>query len=96
MSDRDSRQKTEQDTKLRNLKGHTKGIVFALVILILMLVLMAVVGRPLLAVSRDPEALEAYLESQGIWGVWIYMGMVILQIFAAVVPGGPFEIAGGY
>lgn len=96
MSDRDSKQKTEQDRKFRNLKGHTKGIVFALVILILLLVLMAVVGRPLLAVSRDPEALEAYLESQGIWGVWIYMGMVILQIFAAIVPGGPFEIAGGY
>lgn len=96
MSDRDSKQQTEQDTKLRNLKGHTKGIVFAFVVLILMMVLMAVVGRPLLAVSRDPEALEAYLESQGIWGVWIYMGMVILQIFSAIVPGGPFEIAGGY
>ena len=73
-----------------------KGILFIVVVIAIMAAMMIAVGRPLLAVSRDPEALEAYLESQGIRGVWIYMGLVILQIFAAVVPGGPFEIAGGY
>ncbi len=76
--------------------SRAKGIVFIVIVIGIMAVMMAAVGKPLLAASQDPEALEAYLESQGVWGVWIYMGMVILQIFAAVVPGGPFEIAGGY
>ncbi len=77
-------------------ESRAKGILFIVIVVAVMAAMMAAVGKPLLAVSRDPEALEAYLESQGVWGVWIYMGMVILQIFAAIVPGGPFEIAGGY
>ena len=77
-------------------KSRAKGILFIVIVIGIMAVLMAAVAKPLLAASQDPKALEAYLESQGAWGVWIYMGMVILQIFAAIVPGGPFEIAGGY
>lgn len=77
-------------------ESRAKGILFIVVVIGLMAVMMAAVGKPLLTVSRNPEALEAYLEDLGAWGVWIYMGIVILQIFAAIVPGGPFEIAGGY
>lgn len=86
----------EPQEAVRTKSSRMKGILFIVVVIAIMAAMMIAVGRPLLAVSRDPEALEAYLESMGIWGVWIYMGLVILQIFAAVVPGGPFEIAGGY
>lgn len=72
------------------------GAIIAGVLLAAIIIILIVVGRPLLEVAKDSETLEAYIESRGAAGVWIYMLLVILQIFAAVVPGGPFEIAGGF
>ena len=86
----------ESQKTARTKSSRVKGILFIVVVIAVMAAAMIAVGIPLLRVSRDPEALEAYLQSMGIWGIWIYMGLVILQIFAAIVPGGPFEIAGGY
>lgn len=73
-----------------------KGILFIALVLAVMALIMLAIGIPLLRVAKDAESLEAYIKSQGIWGVLVYMLLVILQILAAIVPGGPFEIAGGY
>lgn len=44
---------------------------------------------------EDPERMVETFQSQGAAGVVAFMGLLILQVFAAVVPGGPFEIAAG-
>ena len=36
------------------------------------------------------------MDDNGIWSRFAYMGMVILQVVIAVLPGEPFEIAAGY
>jgi len=54
------------------------------------------VGRPMLRFAQEPDIFRAWVESHGIWGPLLYMGMVILQILAAIIPGEPLEIAGGY
>lgn len=86
----------EEEDFVPDAKSRTRGILLMAAVVAVMVVIMVRVGGPLIRVAGEPEKLEAYLEEQGAAGVWIYMGLVILQIIAAVVPGGPFEIAGGY
>lgn len=54
------------------------------------------VGRPLLQFVSEPEKFRLWVEEKGIWGVLAFMGMNILQVFLAVIPGGPFEVGAGY
>ena len=36
------------------------------------------------------------MDAHGAWGKLAYMGMVILQVIVAIIPGEPLEIGGGY
>ena len=54
------------------------------------------VGRPMLRFASEPEKFRAWVENSGVWGMLGYAGMVLLQVFVAVIPGEPLEIAGGY
>lgn len=54
------------------------------------------VGRPMLHFARQPELFRAWVASHGIWGKLAYVGMVILQVLVAIIPGEPLEISGGY
>lgn len=72
------------------------GKLLGILVLLAFIVILVIVGKPLVSIAEDPAALEAYIQSKGAAGVWIFMGLVILQIFSAVVPGGPFEIAAGF
>lgn len=53
-------------------------------------------GRPLIQFAGDPERFRAWVDSQGIWASILFMGMIILQIVVAVIPGEPLEIVAGY
>ena len=53
-------------------------------------------GRPLIRFVSEPEQFRAWVDTRGIWGRLAFLGMVILQIFVAVIPGEPLEIAAGY
>lgn len=49
-----------------------------------------------LKVVTDKESFKIWMDSHQILGKFVFIGMVILQIMVAIVPGGPIEIAGGY
>ncbi len=53
-------------------------------------------GRPLIRFVSEPELFRKWVDARGIWGRAAFVGMVILQIFVAVIPGEPLEIAAGY
>lgn len=61
-----------------------------------MLALGWLAGAPLIRFASQPERFRQWIDSHGIWGPLAYMGMVALQVILAVIPGEPFEIAGGY
>lgn len=63
-------------------------VVFALLIWL--------VGVPLVRFASQPERFRSWVDSHGFSGRLAYMGMVILQVIVAVIPGEPFEIAAGY
>jgi len=69
----------------------------AFVVFLLMMGLLGwFIGVPVLRFAREPEHFRQWVESAGIWGSIAYMGMVIVQILVALIPGEALEIAGGY
>lgn len=54
------------------------------------------VGRPALRFVSEPEKFRLWVDSHGVIGRLAYLGMVVLQVIIAIIPGEPFEIGGGY
>lgn len=53
-------------------------------------------GRPLLAMVEDPEAFRQWVQTQGIWGRIVFIGIRCLQTVITVLPAEAVEIGGGY
>ena len=53
-------------------------------------------GKPMLALLSDPERFRDWVDERGLWGRAAFVGMMSLQIIAAMIPGEPLEIAAGY
>lgn len=66
--------------------------VFAAIIVFLCIFVLG----PLVKLASKPEEFRAWVDSKGAAGKLIYIGIVILQIAIAFIPGEPFEIAAGY
>lgn len=77
---------------------HRKWIlVFAWIVVIALFVsVFWFVGRPLIALAKTPELFRDWVDSYGIWGKLLYIGMMSLQVVVVLIPGEPFELAGGY
>ena len=76
-----------------------KKLVYILAILIFIVFMAAItwfVGRPMVALAEDPEAFRAWVDASGIWGRVLFVGMVVLQVVVAFIPGEPIELAAGY
>ncbi|MBE6788056.1 MAG: TVP38/TMEM64 family protein [Ruminococcaceae bacterium] len=54
------------------------------------------VGRPLLKFASEPQKFREWIDSFGVWGRLIFIGIIVLQVIVALIPGEPFEIAAGY
>lgn len=54
------------------------------------------VGMPMVRLAEDPVQFREWVDSYGIWGRLIFIGMVILQVIIAFIPGEPIELAAGY
>lgn len=67
-----------------------------LVFIGLFIFLFFAVGRPLIQFAENPEQFRAWLDSFGVWGRVIFLGMTLLQILIGIIPGEPLEIGAGY
>ena len=69
----------------------------ALVLLILLSLAIAwFVGRPLIRHLKEPEAFRQWVDSHGLWGKLAFVGISVLQIVVAIIPGEPIELFAGY
>ena len=76
-----------------------KKIVYILAIIIFIAFMAAItwfVGRPMVELAEDPEAFRAWVDASGIMGRILFVGMVVLQVVVAFIPGEPIELAAGY
>ena len=69
----------------------------AVFLFVLFMVVIAVfIGKPMVTLAEDPEAFRAWVDASGIWGRVLFVGMVVLQVVVAFIPGEPIELAAGY
>ena len=84
-------------TDVKNEKK--KKAVGILIVAVLVLFSLAVgwfVGRPILRFVDEPAQFRAWVDGHGVWSRVIFVGMVVLQVVFALIPGEPFEIGAGY
>lgn len=62
----------------------------------LMAALTVFVGLPMVHLAEQPEVFRAWVDSFGIWGRLVFLGIVVFQVIVAFVPGEPIELAAGY
>lgn len=53
-------------------------------------------GKPLIRFAQEPERFRVWVDEQGVLAPIAFLGMLILQIVVAAIPGEPLEIAAGY
>lgn len=78
---------------------HRKRIVSLICVgafLALLAILFATVGRQIIRFVSDSEGFRAWIDARGVWGKLIYIGIVMLQIIVAIIPGEPIELVAGY
>ncbi len=72
------------------------AIVCILGFLILSVLILLYVGKPFLDFLDQPEKFRQWIDERGFAGQAVFFGMIVLQVFIAVIPGEPLEIAAGY
>ncbi len=100
----DMKEERQQDLQVNKEEKTNKNLIrkriLSSVIIVLFLAVLVVVfikvGKPLVAFVTDSEQLRAWVDDNWLWSRLAYIGIVMLQIFVAVIPGEPFEIAAGY
>ena len=53
-------------------------------------------GVPMIRMAKDPEQFQTMVDDWGIWSRAVFVGMVVLQVIVAFIPGEPIELAAGY
>ncbi len=71
-------------------------LVATIVFVAFMAVITVFVGGPLIRFAEDPEQFRDWVDASGIWGRLAFVGMVVLQVLVAFIPGEPIELAAGY
>lgn len=71
-------------------------LILAILAVIFICILGYFIGRPLVQFVSEPEKFQLWVDEKGVLGVLAFVGMVILQVLLAIIPGGPFEIGAGY
>lgn len=100
----DMKEEKQQDIQVNKEEKTDKSLIrkriLSSVIIVLFLAVLVVVfikvGKPLVAFVTDSEQLRAWVDDNWLWSRLAYIGIIMLQIFVAVIPGEPFEIAAGY
>ena len=77
---------------------HRKAVSIAAVIIFVVFCALVgwLVGVPMIRMANEPEKFRAWVDSYGLLGKLIFVGMVVLQVIVAFIPGEPVELAAGY
>ncbi len=77
-------------------KKKTLLFLFAFVYLAVCALVFVYIAKPFISMMDEPGKFREWINSHGIFGPVIFFIMFVMQIFFAVIPGEPFEIAAGY
>lgn len=54
------------------------------------------IGVPMIRMAEEPDAFRLWVDSHGILGRIVFVGMVTIQVLVAFIPGEPVELLAGY
>lgn len=78
-------------------KDRRKSIILLLTAVVAVsAVALVCVGKPLIRFVSDADAFRAFVEKNSWWSRVAFLGMLVFQVVFAIIPGGAFEVAGGY
>ena len=73
------------------------SIICIIAILIVFTLIGYFVGKPLVLQFKDsPETFRDYVAAHGFLGQLMMIGIVMLQVVVALIPGEPFELGAGF
>lgn len=77
---------------------HQKAVYLgAIIVFVLFCVLVSwYIGVPMVRFAENPEAFRSWVDSYGILSRLVFIGMVVLQVLVAFIPGEAIELAAGY
>lgn len=81
------------------MTGKQKKVLWISVICFVVIAMIAVsiaVAIPMIRLAENPEAFKIWVDGFGAWGKFLFVGMLMLQVIVAFIPGGPFELVAGY
>lgn len=82
--------------ELTRKQQKTIGITAISIAVVLLAVIVIFVGIPLVKFLKEPERFRSWVDERGFWGKLAFIGMVVMKVVVAVIPGEPFELAAGY
>lgn len=71
-------------------------LVSIVIMIVLSVLIFYFVGRPMIRWVSEPEKFRAWVDSHGVLGRLTFLGMTILQVVIAMIPGEPMELVAGY
>ena len=90
-------EKNATQTKTPPSKTRKIVSIVSIAAFVLLLVFLTVfVGKPLISTLNDPTAFRDWIDARGVWGKLAFIGLCMLQVVVAFIPGEPFELAAGY
>lgn len=72
------------------------AIISLVVAVVFMALVIIFVGIPLVRFISEPERFRQWVAKYGFWGKAAFVGMEVIKVVIAVIPGEPFELAAGY
>ena len=86
----------ERETHLSPKAKKIITIISIAVIIAFSAVVFWFVGRPMLRFVKEPEHFRAWVDAHGFLGKLTFIGMQVLQVVFAAIPGEPLELGAGY
>lgn len=78
-------------------RGQKIAAITSIVVFVLVLALLTIfVGGPIIKTLGDPASFRIWVDAHGAWGRVLFIGIMILQVIIAFIPGEPLELAAGY
>ena len=86
----------KQPASKETIRKRVLAILLLVAIFSVVIVLSFLICKPMLEMAENPAEFRAYMHDKKPWSIIMFMICMFLQVIAAVIPGGPFEVAAGY
>lgn len=83
-------------SKIKVERKKVLGLIAFILFLAFMFFTTWFIGKPMIRFVEDPKLFQNWVDTYGIWGRLLFIGMVVLQVIIALIPGEPLEFGAGY